>query len=141
MSAASFMSPGALTASSPMFTASEKVVGKSHLNSAQLGGVERTVVQARTVAFLRRLYPQKTAECVGADTGISANTIAKWLDRGSAPTSWAFCRLICAYGPEFAVAIMDHAPAWLDRAAREEKARRLKAQIAALEAKLAGASP
>ncbi|KAB1079350.1 hypothetical protein [Methylobacterium soli] len=75
---------------------------------------------------------------MAADTGISPNTIAKWLDRGSAPTSWAFLRLLSAYGPELACAVMTDPPAWLDRAAREEERRRLEAQIAALQARLDG---
>lgn len=88
--------------------------------------------------FLRRVHPQKTADNVSADTGIAVSTIARWLDRGSAPTSWAFLRLISAYGPEFACAVMDHPPAWLNRAAREEESRRLRNQIATLQARLDG---
>lgn len=113
-------------------------MGKPHVESAQLRDAERTTVQERTNAFLRRLYPVKTAENVAADTGISANTIGKWLDRGSAPTSWAFLRLLAAYGPELARAVMTDPPEWLDRAAREEERRRLAAQIAALQARLDG---
>ncbi|GJD92891.1 hypothetical protein [Methylobacterium iners] len=116
-------------------------MGKSHLVVAQLGDAERTTVQERTTAFLRQVYPTKTAENVAADTGISANTIAKWLDRGSAPTSWAFLRLLTAYGPELACAVMTDPPAWLDRAAREEQARRLRCEIADLQARLDGAGP
>ncbi|MEX6697971.1 hypothetical protein AB2C67_33790, partial [Pseudomonas aeruginosa] len=78
--------------------------------------------------------PMKTADNVSADTGISANTIAKWLDRGSAPTSWAFLRLLEAYGAEFACAVMAAPPAWLDRAARDQKRDRLQGQIASLQA-------
>lgn len=88
--------------------------------------------------FLRRVHPQKTADNVSADTGIATATIARWLDRGSAPTSWAFLKLIGAYGPEFACAVMDEPPAWLSKAAREEERRRIEHQIAALQTRLQG---
>ena len=111
-------------------------MGKSHATTAQVGDVDRTAVQERTTEFLRALYPVKTADNVAADTGISANTVSKWLDRGSAPTSWAFLRLLEAYGAEFACAVMAKPPVWLDRAAREQKRDRLQAQIATLQAEL-----
>ena len=101
----------------PMHTASGVAMKQSPANSTTVVGDERTVVAERTMAFLRRVHPHKTADNVSADTGIAASTIGRWLDRGSAPTSWAFLRLIAAYGPEFACAVMDHPPAWLDRAA------------------------
>lgn len=113
-------------------------MGKSHESAAQLGVVDRTAVQERTTDFLKSLYPVKTADNVAVDTGISANTIAKWLDRGSAPTSWAFLRLLEAYGAEFACFVMARPPSWLDRAAREQKHDRLQAQIASLQAQLEG---
>ena len=112
-------------------------MGKSHVAAAQVGDVDRTAVQERTTDFLRQLYPVKTADNVAADTGISANTVSKWLDRGSAPTSWAFLRLLEAYGAEFACAVMAKPPVWLDRAAHEQKRDRLQAQIATLQAELA----
>ncbi|MCC0809419.1 hypothetical protein FPV16_25015 [Methylobacterium sp. W2] len=121
-----------------MNTASGKIMGKSYGRSAQLGDVDRTAVQERTTDFLRTLYPQKTADNVAADTGIAANTIAKWLDRGSAPTSWAFLRLLEAYGAEFACAVMAKPPAWLDRAARDQRNDRLQAQIAKLQSQIDG---
>lgn len=123
-----------------MQSASGRAMGKSHGIIAQPRDSERTVVQERTNEFLRRIHPLKTAENVAADTGISPNTIAKWLERGSAPTSWAFLKLLSAYGPELACAVMTDPPSWLDRAAREEERRRLEGQIAALQARLDGRS-
>ena len=113
-------------------------MGKSHGSTAQVRDVDRTVVQERTTDFLKGLYPVKTADNVAADTGISPNTITKWLDRGSAPTSWAFLRLLEAYGPDLACAVMTAPPAWLDRAAREQRRERLEAQIASLQSQLDG---
>lgn len=115
-------------------------MGKSHFKSAQIGDGERTVVRERITGFLRQVHPGKTAENVSVDTGISANTISKWLERGSAPTSWAFLRLLSAYGPELACAVMDDPPSWLSKAAREEEQRRLRAEINALEQRLRGAA-
>jgi len=129
----------------PMHAASEKPSGKSHGVAAQLGAgaarvgaLERTVVQESLVAFLVGLYPTKTADNVGADTRISPNTVAKWLERGSAPSAWAMLRLLDAYGAEFLCAVMKKPPAWAVRAAREQQRERLKAQIAELQSLIDG---
>lgn len=137
MALASFIPSGSF-AQPPMHTASERDVGKSHHRTAQVCPADRAVVPERIVAFLRRIHPAKTAECVAAETGISSNTVAKWLDRGSGPSTWATFRLIAAYGPEFACAVMTSPPDWLSAAARAEEQRRLRAQMAALQAKLEG---
>lgn len=120
-------------------------MGKSHASAAQSGAragqhgaAERTVVQERLSAFLIGLYPTKTTDTVAADTGISANTVSKWLDRGSAPSAWAMLRLLDAYGAEFALAVMTKPPAWVCAAAREQKRQRLADQIASLQAQLDG---
>jgi ubiquinone biosynthesis protein UbiJ len=89
------------------------------------------------IAFLRQRYPSKTPDHVAADTGVPAGTVQKWLDRGSAPSVAHYTRLWLAYGPEFLAATIERAPAWLDAAHRAEEAARLKAEIAAREARLA----
>lgn len=89
------------------------------------------------IAFLRQRHPLKTPDHVAADTGVPAGTVQKWLDRGSAPSVAHYCRLWLAYGPEFLAATIERAPAWLDAAHRAEEATRLKAEIAAREARLA----
>lgn len=96
-------------------------------------GRDRTVVAERTIEFLRHLHPQKTADHVAADTGIAAGTVARWLDRGSAPSAWALLRLLGIYGPEFACAVMDEPPGWVDRAAREERQDRLERRAADIQ--------
>lgn len=125
----------------PMRVASEVSVGQSHRKSGQVYAAERADVPERIVAFLRRAHPSKTAECVSAATGISPNTIGKWLDRGSAPSTWATFRLIAAYGPEFACAVMADPPDWLSASARAEEQQRLRSQIAVLEARLDRSAP
>lgn len=111
-------------------------MGQYWASMRQLGAKSSPAVAERTVAFLRSRYRTKTADCVSADTGISAKTVAKWLERSSAPGGIAILQLIAAYGPEFLRAIMTSPPAWLDDAARAEEARKLKAEIDALNAKL-----
>ena len=113
-------------------------MGQSHRRASQLTPASQTIVAERIIAFLRRLHPLKTADNVAVETGVPAGTVQKWLDRGSAPSAFAVFRLMGAYGPEFASAVFTSAPAWLDRAVREERAAQLKSEIAALEAQLAG---
>lgn len=90
----------------------------------------------RAVAFVRRLYPTKTADCVAADTGLSAQTVRRWLE-GVAKPSWAgFSRLILAYGPAFLVAVYPNCPRWLDEAHQRERLADLEARQAAINTEL-----
>lgn len=90
----------------------------------------------RVVAFLRARYPAKTAESVAAETGLGADRIRKWIDRGSKPSCAACFVMISVYGPEFLSAVMDRPPAWIDTAARAARREQLRAEISALEARL-----
>lgn len=92
----------------------------------------------RVCAFLREKHPVKTADNVAADTGIPFNTIKTWLDRASAPNAEGYTALWMAYGPDFLAALADREPAWLKDARRAQEAAHLKAEIAALQIKLAG---
>lgn len=130
------LSASVLGASVPMSSASEKTVRQSSRRASHLTPASQTVVAERIIAFLRQRHPYKTADNVSAEAGVPAGTVQKWMDRGSAPSAFAVFRLLGAYGPEFASAVFTNAPAWLDRAVREERAAVLKAEIAALEAKL-----
>lgn len=96
----------------------------------------RTVVADRIVAYLRQLYPTKTAESVAADTLISQGTVQKWLDRGSAPGVIALLALAAAYGPPLLAAAYLHPPDWLDQAARAARQHELEAQLATIRAQL-----
>jgi hypothetical protein len=94
----------------------------------------------RVVAFLRRRHAStgaKIAEAVEADTGVSAGTVRKWLDRSSAPSFAACLALITAYGPEFLAAVFDRAPSWIDAAARAARRDQIESAIACLEAEAA----
>ncbi|MFN3891965.1 MAG: hypothetical protein ACK4MV_16340 [Beijerinckiaceae bacterium] len=91
---------------------------QSRASSRHLSADERTVVADRIVAFLRDRHPAKMPENVEADTGIPAETVSQWEQRGSAPSIAAAFRLFNAYGPEFLVAAMgDSAPDWLRKGA------------------------
>lgn len=93
----------------------------------------------RVSAFLRQRHPLKTADNVAADTGIPVNTIKTWLQRGSAPDADGYTLLWLAYGPDFLAVLVDgRAPQWLVDARRDHEAAALKAEISALQLKLAG---
>jgi len=101
----------------------------------------RNDLAERVNEFLRRRYPVKTGENVRSDIGINATTVQKWLDRSSAPSSWALVKMISAYGPEFLAAVMgDTAPAWLRQSAHVERRAQIEAQMAALSQELQGMS-
>lgn len=68
---------------------------------------------AGAIAFLRRAFPQATAQHVSAVTGISSSTVDKWLRGISAPGADHLSLLVAAFGPRFlAVAFPVTAP-WL----------------------------
>lgn len=93
----------------------------------------------RVSAFLRRMHPVKTADNVAVETGIPVNTIKTWLQRGSAPDAEGYTALWIAYGPDFLEALAaGRSPDWLVQIRRAHEALQLKAEIAALEKKLAG---
>lgn len=133
-----FPETSANPASTPMHAASGIRMEQSSVNALTVVGENRTVVAERLGDFLRAKHPVKTAENVAADTGIAAPTVARWLDRGSAPTLWATLRLVGAYGAEVLCALMDQPPASLETAARAERRNRLLAEISDLEARLDG---
>lgn len=105
--------------------------------SGQMSVAERTNAAERVADYLRRLHPAKTAENVSADTGLNAETVQKWLDRGSMPSAVGLIYLVGAYGPEFLAACMgEKAPAWLTLAGQDAELARLAAQREAIEARM-----
>ena len=105
--------------------------------SGQLSDECRTEVAQNIIDFLRRAYPVNTAINVAADTGVSAETVQKQIDRVSMPSAFNFMRYGAAYGPEFLAAAYPTQLGWLSDAAREAARRKLDAEIAALEARRA----
>lgn len=94
----------------------------------KIGRFDGEACPERAVAFVRRLYPSKTADCVAADTGVPSQTVRRWLEGVSKPSWVAFSRLIFAYGPAFLVAVYPKAPKWLDEAHRRAQGVVLRAE-------------
>ena len=91
----------------------------------------------RAVAFIRALYPIKTADCVAADTGLPVQTVRRWLEGVAKPSFIGFSRLILAYGPAFLAAVFPTSPKWIDEAHRRERLAALEAQQARIRAEIA----
>ena len=83
-------------------------------------------------AFLRSVYPVKTAASVEAAEGISADTYRKWESAGCAPSHATTLRLILRHGPEFLAALVPEGerPDWLEGALKSQRQARLEAEIA-----------
>jgi hypothetical protein len=84
------------------------------------------------VAFIRALYPIKTADCVAADTGLPVQTVRRWLEGVAKPSFIGFSRLILAYGPAFLAAVFPRQPAWLTDAYQRERLAELEAEQEAI---------
>jgi hypothetical protein len=110
----------------------------AHASAHEFESRRTLTLGERVCAFLRERHPVKTADNVSADTGIPFNTIKTWLERASAPNAEGYTALWMAYGPDFLAALADREPAWLQDVRRAQEAAQLKAEIAALQHKLAG---
>lgn len=111
---------------------------KVGVNFPKVGGAQIEVADG-VCAFLRALYPDKTAANVHADTGIRTKTIEKWLALVSAPGAAHLVVLVTVYGPEFLSAVLPRRLAWLDDATREQERVKLRSDIERLRARLAPA--
>jgi hypothetical protein len=102
----------------------------------RIGSASSQACPDRAVAFIRALYPVKTAECVAADIGLPVHTVKRWLE-GVARPSWdGIFALICAYGPRFLAVALPAPPAWVSDAAREQELAELRAEQARITKKL-----
>ena len=89
--------------------------------------------------FLRRRHPLRTVENVTADIAvwnISHHTVAKMLERQTAPGAILWLALIDAYGPEFLAAASPTRFGWLDEAARAQRKATLETRMAALKSEM-----
>ena len=96
-----------------------------------------TDVGERVCTFLRRLYPDRTVDNVAADLAawnIKTATIARMLERETAPGAVLWLALIWAYGPEFLTAAHPARLGWLDAASREQRKEALDRELARLRA-------
>lgn len=91
----------------------------------------------RIIDFLRRIHPYKTAENVAAETGCSVESIARMIERRSAPDVVNFSRLIGTYGFPFLVAVFPCRPQWLSDAYQREQLAELEAEQARIQSKIA----
>lgn len=120
-----------------MFTASENVVRKSGQDRTKIGQVEARTLAERVAAFLRSEHPLKTAQCVEAETDISAHTVRKWLEQGNAPSGPAYDALVRRYGAAFLCAVHPEARgSWFDGVARMERQAELEARAATIRKQL-----
>lgn len=101
----------------------------------KVGGAQIEVADG-VCAFLRALYPDKTAANVHADTGIRVKTVEKWLARVSAPGAAHLVVLVAVYGPEFLCAVTRNPPAWMTAAGRAARRAEVAAQVDQLHASL-----
>ena len=99
-------------------------------------GRRSSVRLERTRAYLRELYPSKTAEQVSSDTQglVGVETVRKWLQGKATPSGAAVVVLSAVYGPAFLVAVMDGPTDWMTEAGRTQARANLDAGIAELEA-------
>ena len=121
----------------PMSTTSEKIMGQSHPNVGQLSGLDQKIVADRLVAFLKHRYPHHTAKYVARDIKVPRHTVAKWLERGSAPNAEGLVRLIAAYRTALLIALLGGAEQWLAIAAWHERRARYEADQAVFESEMA----
>lgn len=112
-------------------------MGMSGSESAKFGLTNDGLAQ-RVTRFLRKVYPAKTADRVAYDTGISVNTVQKWLQGVAKPNGYAMILMVNAYGPDFLAEVTPRPPDWLCRTRRAEQQADLEAEqtriAAALEA-------
>lgn len=102
-------------------------MGMSGQERAKFGVTNDSLAQ-RVTRHLRAKHPHKTADRVGYDTGISVNTVQKWLQGAAKPNGYAMILLVNAYGPDFIAAVTPQPPAWLDRVHRAEQQIELEAE-------------
>ncbi|MGX9981957.1 hypothetical protein [Methylobacterium fujisawaense] len=136
MAASSVIAPPFRSASTPMHTASEKALRQSHGNIGQLSGLDQTIVAERVVTFLRRRHPHSTAKHVARDLDISRETVAKWIERGSAPNAEGILKLIAVYKTDLLITLLGGAEQWLAVAAWHERRARFEAEQAAFVAEM-----
>ncbi len=98
-------------------------------------GIDPKVFGERVSRFLRAMFPSKTAVYVSDRTGYSVARVEKWLDGTVIPNGIAMLRLMCAFGPDFAKAVLaDDCPDWIDTARLDAEHLRIEQTINDLRA-------
>lgn len=113
-------------------------MGKSGHDVRKFSQIDARTLAVRVCAFLRRIYPTKTAIYVEADTGVPSGTVRKWLEQGHCPSGPAYDAMTATYGVPFLCAVHPDEPdAWFHRVLRAERQAALEERAAAIEAQLA----
>ncbi len=108
-------------------------------NRRQKYVIAPTFVGERVAAFLRRAHPERTVDNVVADLtawGIQHATVAKMLERQSAPGAIMMFALIWAYGPEFLADVHPAPLGWLRPALQEQEVTALRRDFEAMQQRL-----
>lgn len=88
-------------------------------------------------AFLRKAHRFDVAAEAGRRLGIPAKTVRNWLEQVCAPSGDNILKIAIEYGPDALAAMFPHhAPGWMQRAVREERAAKLEAEMAGMQAEL-----
>ena len=74
-------------------------------NGSQVRAIDGKTFSSRVVDYLQRRHPMWTAKLVARDTGVSAATVAKWINAGSAPSMAHVSALAVAYKLDFLAAV------------------------------------
>lgn len=140
MTAASFapgLASGLPSDASLMLTASGTSMGKTGQVRRKVSQVDGRTLAEHVCAFLRAQHPVKTAQCVEAETGISAHTVRKWLDQGNAPSGPAYDALVRRYGAPFLCSVHPETrDAWFAHVARMQEQERLEAKARQIRQRL-----
>lgn len=116
-----------------------QAVAKQPTAVVSVGETEQSELGERTARFLRRRHPARVADSVAADLKawrVKPATIAKMLERESAPGPKLLLAMACVYGPEYLRAVLTSSPAWLDLAYRAQRQAECEREMAVLQAEL-----
>ncbi len=98
-----------------------------------------TDVGERVCTYLRRLHPGRTVDNIVADLAawdVKNSTIAKMLERRTAPSVPLLFAMVEAYGPDFLAAAYPKQLGWLSEAARAQRKATLEARMADLKSEM-----
>ncbi|GJE33527.1 hypothetical protein LDDCCGHA_3727 [Methylobacterium oxalidis] len=112
-------------------------MGKTGLAARKVSQVDARTLAERVTSFLRAQHPLKTAQCVEAETDISASTVRKWLEQGNAPSGPAYDALVRRYGAPFLCAVHpEQADEWFAEVARMQEQVHLERAVAVMKRRL-----
>jgi len=81
------------------------------------------------IGWLKVRFPTSTEFHVQASTGISAASVANWLQRRSRPSAEHLSILLCAFGPSLFRAAIREPATWIERACEAERLHEIDQQM------------